>query len=284
MSVCRAAYTTAALISVCLALGSQTKDGQKINIPKQLPDLTKRQMTIEPIGASDWHKSAKSSRKLIEATDKWLATLKGVSANSRLVFSVGEKEGFGMSLGDIAVETPKKFRANYGQIYRSLGGYAVKKATLISDGSKFQKDDQSGKTTPVPVTASRLPKSILTAFPENCQELLFAGLGTNDRPLTAYYQAAKAAGYRIVTQHRSGSIQGQNFDQDRVVLTGNSKSGGLKTAYTVEFLIDSTSGALLKITVSKLNSESTYKAFWTVRWNRTAGQVFPETLFTVVKR
>jgi hypothetical protein len=280
--------SSAVLALFCLVVvpfaENQQSSNQKVKLPGQLPPQAQAQLKIDPAGSSDWHASTLSPKVLAAKTDAWLVQLRNVSGKTRFLFT-NERGGFGVTKGEIAIVDATKFRVSFGHPFNDKKGPSLIKGEMIGDGFLFQRLDQDGWSKPTSVFASRLPKPLLSAWAKNYQELIFAGFGPSDRPLTAILKAALAAGFKATTEHRSGSVYNHPFSEDRILLNGEILSSGVKLKDTLEILIDKPTGALLNVVQTlKKGKKNQYQALWTVMWDRSPGQRFPKSLFVTTTK
>jgi hypothetical protein len=275
--------------AVILAPAQQLKPGfqeQKVKIPSQLPIKAQEMLDINRQGMSDWNKTSVSPSSLVVKCDTWLANLKDVSAKTRYLYQYGIEGQFGVMTGDVAIVNSRKFRADFAHYGLVKHEYGIHAGGVTADGLRFQRHDERGWSHPVQVAAPRLPKSLLIDWVKNCQELIFAGLGTGQHPLTALYDAAKAAGLRTVAERRSFSVGDKKFSEFRVLISGITMVSGRKAHCDIELLIDAFTGAPLKITQSRQYGQDVahrFRSYWTVAWDRSPNQIFDPTLFTVSK-
>jgi hypothetical protein len=232
----------------------------------------------DPLG---WKPVAQTPKQLLNRADEWVAHAHGVSGHFRFVFET--PYGYGITPGEIAIESSTRFRVNYNRFKGTIRRPEISRGTIAANGAQYQMQDAFGTTSKADVTKSRLAKLPLDAWTTRYDSLLFTSLGTTDHPLVALMDAARAAGLSVKAGARSTIVNqnGRNrlISQDRIYMTGKGASNGKPATYSIEVILDHATGVPETIRFNRKSIEGQWRSFWTVRWDFTPRQTFPPNLF-----
>ena len=272
----RHAAWACAVITLLGVANAHQQRGKPIKIPNGLPVAVKKTLQIASAKTSGWATLSITPAQLLAKADQWLSHAHAVSGEERYVFETAY--GYGTSPGQLAIETPKKFRVNYCHVEGSIRAPEISQTTMVANGEQVQSQDSFGISKKAKVSKSRVKEMPFDSWTTKYQTLMFSGLGTNDKPFAALLQSAVAAGLKVTAEHRTLGFDQAAASMDRVLITGKAKSNGKLANYQVEILLDAGSHALMTMRFRR-DGVSEYHSFWSVRWNFMPGQTFPQSLF-----
>jgi hypothetical protein len=267
----------------------QTPKGEiKLN-PKAIPkpngpaEPPKALYQPTPPGQEGWHVSKLKALDLAKKVDAKLAGLKGASWYWRVFGSM--PEGVSQAFGEGMVVGPTKFRYQYPAFGTNMDEYIVRN-TWIADGKQAALLSRKGLTDPKPVAKlNRAANLRLTQeFPNRLGELFFAGIGTNQRPLTAYLAEVTkpGSGYKVVTEDRSLLYEGKSVNNTRILVTRPADKKKKTSALELEVVVNANYLLPVSARVSEtLPNGKKRQHTWGAQWKLDKGQKFDPKQFEI---
>lgn len=200
-----------------LAMISAAQRSKIPTIPRSLPPQMKHQLDIETGGL--WKATKVDPLLLASRADSWTAHL--ISARAVTHYLYEGPRGFGKAEGDVSIKSPSTYRFDAGWVEESVHQTKLGHRTYVANGQKLQWYDVRGYSPVVLVSHSRMPKSVLSSWPLEMQNLVFAGLGNTDKPITSFVLAAKNAGMKLETARRTITIDQHTFTTNRIVISSS---------------------------------------------------------------
>jgi len=255
------------LTAFCLA-----GQGKMPTIPKSLPPEMRQELSID--NSSTWKPLSRNPLSLTLRADKWMSQLSSAAAVTHYLYE--GPFGFGKTEGDVSVESPKKFRFDSAWVDEKGRQTKMGRRTTIADGSRLQWFDVRGYGPVVPVGRSRLTSKLLDAWPLEMQTLVFASLGTSDKPITAFVSSALSAKMKVTVEQRIITMDKRKFVSQRLLIDSPKSA---RRSYRAEIVFDGVYGAPVTLRVTRKNSLGVHRTFWAIQWNVQKNQSFAKALF-----
>lgn len=256
-----------ALSVIAFSTGSAQKSGTQL--PASFPPDVESQLKIENEVKAGWTKSSMTPAAMARKADTFMNRLSGASGHTRYLYE--NPRGFGYSVGDFMVESPKRFYIEYAKLLEQRLSI-IKAAKVVSDGKHVQAWTVDDFGPIMPVGASRLPAHPFKVWAVQNPQILFSAVGTKDKPISAVVAGAEASGYKARAEHRVFLTNGQPFSQDRIFIWKPGAKG--PDTYECEIIVDPQTGAPVTIRVTRGEGRQHIRSMWACQWNLEPHQQF----------